>query len=360
MTPTRFIANAAIILVASMPCEARGQDATALARAGTTALEQHRFGEALSAFNEAVRIRPSDSGLSFGEGVAAFMLGQKEVARSSFERALTLTPGYLPAALWLADLHYRAGRLEEAISTCEAALQRAPRDRDLQKRLGHWRKERELERRFREIRTAHFIVLFEASADEALAGQVLERLEAAYSRIGNTLLVYPSQPITALIYSRQQFDDITKLAAWSTAGYDGRIRLPRSVAADQGDELDRVLSHEFVHALVEMLAGRTVPAWINEGLATALEPSSSAVIDPVTRTTWRSDLSRLHRSFIDLSRRDAEVAYASATEAVRRLIERHGATAVVALLEDLGRGAPFATAFEQRTAMRYEDFVANR
>ena len=31
---------------------------------------------------------------------------------------------------------------------------------------------------------------------------------------------------------------------------------------------------------------------------------------------------------------------------------------LVALLEDLARGAPFASAFHQRLAMRYEDFAA--
>jgi hypothetical protein len=40
------------------------------------------------------------------------------------------------------------------------------------------------------------------------------------------------------------------------------------------------------------------------------------------------------------------------------LIERRGVATLVALLEDLGRGAPFARAFHQRTAMRYEDFAA--
>ena len=57
--------------------------------------------------------------------------------------------------------------------------------------------------------------------------------------------------------------------------------------------------------------------------------------------------------------RDAEIAYASAARAVRRLIEQHGVAALVALLEDLARGAPFATAFHQRIAMRYEDFAAS-
>ena len=72
----------------------------------------------------------------------------------------------------------------------------------------------------------------------------------------------------------------------------------------------------------------------------------------------RPALSTLHRSFVGFSRRDAEIAYASAARAVRRLIERRGAAALVALLEDLARGAPFASAFHQRIAMRYEDFAA--
>ena len=128
---------------------------------------------------------------------------------------------------------------------------------------------------------------------------------------------------------------------------------------EQRDELDRVLSHEFVHAVVAMLGGRTVPAWVNEGLATVLEPAGSTDAEAtLARTDVRPALSKLHRSFVGLSRRDAEIAYASAARAVRRLIEQRGAAAVVALLEDLARGAPFASAFHQRIAMRYEDFAA--
>jgi hypothetical protein len=52
------------------------------------------------------------------------------------------------------------------------------------------------------------------------------------------------------------------------------------------------------------------------------------------------------------------VAYAYSTRAVRRMIELRGAYAVVALLQDLARGAQFAGAFQQRIMMRYEDFEA--
>jgi tetratricopeptide (TPR) repeat protein len=338
------------------PCAA--QDPAALARAGTAAIETRRFGDALEAFTQAAGMRPDDASLCFGAGVAAFMLGQDDVARTRFECALARNPEFLPAAVWLGDLHYRSGRLSEAISVYETARQRSPRGADLQQQLDDWRREHELQSRFHEARSPHFTALFEAAADEPLARRVIDRLEATYSRIGETLGVYPPRRVTVVLYTREQFSDITRLAAWSAAGFDGRIRVPLGAALDQPDELDRVLSHEFVHAVVAMLGGRAVPAWVNEGLATVLEPAGSMEVEALARPGARPALSKLHRSFVDLSTRDAEIAYASAARAVRRVIERRGAAAIVALLEDLGRGEPFARAFHQRIGMRYEEFSA--
>jgi tetratricopeptide (TPR) repeat protein len=339
--------------------DVRAQDPIALSRTGTAAIENQRFGDALAAFTTAAALQPGDASHCFGAGVAAYMLGQNDVAQTRFECALALNPNYLPAAVWLGDLHYRAGRLHEAISIYETARRRSPGARELQEPLVSWRKEQELQSRFHELRTEHFTALFEAATDRPFAREVVERLEAAYRRVGNALGVYPSQPIVVVLYTREQFGDITRLAAWSAAAYDGRIRVPLGSALDQRDELDRVLSHEFVHAVVASVGGRTVPAWVNEGLATMLEPAGpiDGEAAPV-RSDAGPGLSKLHRSFVGLSRRDAEIAYASAARAVRRLIDQRGAPAVVALLEDLARGAPFASAFHQRIAMRYEDFAA--
>jgi len=345
-------------LAAAAPSAA--QDSSALARAGTSAIEARRFGDALDAFTKASELRPDDASLCFGAGLAAFMLGRDEVAQSRFERALTLKADFLPAVKWLADLHYRAGRLADAISIYEAAQRRSPNGRELQPQLDEWRKESALQNRFHKMRSEHFTALFENGADEPLARRVVDRLEAAYSRIGGTLGVYPSQPTTVVFYTPEQFGDITKLAEWSVAGYDGRIRVPINDALDQPEELDRVLSHEFVHAVVARLGGRTVPAWVNEGLASVLEPAGSSELEAaLTRTDARPALAELHSGFVGFSTRDdAELAYASAARAVRRLIEKRGAPALVALLEDLGRGAPFDRAFHERIAMRYEDFAA--
>jgi tetratricopeptide (TPR) repeat protein len=334
-------------------------DPIALARAGTAAIEARRFGDALAAFTKAADMRPNDASLCFGAGVAAFMLGKNEEAQARFECALARNPAFVPAAMWLADLHYRAGRLADAISIYETAQQRSAKPRDLQPQLDLWRKELALQNRLRDARSEHFVVLFEAAVDEPLAADVIKRLERAYRRIVATVGVSPAQRITTVIYTRDQFNDITRLAEWSAAAYDGRIRVPVDETT-KASELDRILSHEFVHALVSQLGGRTVPAWINEGLATVLEPAGSGDVEAaLARTGERRTLSQLPDSFVGLSQHDAELAYASSARAVRRLIERRGIDALVALLEDLGQGAPFSRAFRQRLAMRYEDFSAS-
>jgi tetratricopeptide (TPR) repeat protein len=346
----------AACMAAADPCAA--EDPTALSRAGTAAIETRRFGDALEAFTKAAGMRPDDEGFCFGAGVAAFMLGQDHVAQTRFERAIALNPDFLPAVMWLGELHYRAGRLPEAISIYETAQRRSPKGRELQQQLDDWREEQELQGRFHELRSEHFTVHFEAGADERLARGVLERLEAAHWRVGTILGLFPPRPITVVLYTREQYRDITRLAAWSVAAYDGRIRVPLDGALDKPEELDRVLSHEFVHAVVAMVGGRAVPAWLNEGLATALESAEPWQAEAaLARTDARLALSNLHRSFVGLSTQDAEIAYASAARSVRRLIEQRGVAALVALLEDLGRGAPFTSAFHQRIAMRYEDFA---
>jgi tetratricopeptide (TPR) repeat protein len=355
----RFLAVPTLLLVAASAAadDSRGYDAIALARAGTAAIESGRFGDALEAFSKATKVRPRDASLCFGAGVAAFMLGQDEVAQARFECAVSRNPNLLEAAVWLGELHYRMGHLADAISVYESARYHPAWTNDLQQKLERWRKEQALQSRFHEARTTHFIALFESAADEPIACDVLDRLEAAYRRIGSVLGAYPSRRITVVLYSRDQFDEITRLAGWSVAAFDGRIRLPLGDGLARPGELDRVLSHEYVHALLTTLGGRTVPAWMSEGLATVLEPASTAEDATSPPADRLMALTTLERGFIDLSMRDAEIAYEAGARAVRSLIDRRGMPALVALLDDLAHGEPFPRAFHQRLAMRYEEFA---
>jgi hypothetical protein len=339
--------------------QAPRSDAHTLLQQAAAALEGQRFGDALDAFTRASTLVPRDPSVCVGAGIAATKLGRNDEAEAWFQRALTLAPGLTAASEWLGELQYHEGRLKEAIATVESALKLAPKAGVLERRLNDWRKETQLQDRFYESRGAHFVVLFEGPADESLARRVVELLEQAYWRIGGVLTAYPPKPIQVVLYTSEQFRDITRMPAWTAAAYDGRIRVPIKGALADLEQLDRVLAHEFVHAVVAMLGGRNVPVWVNEGLAVTLEPGAKDDVDAVlAHARTRPALQGLHGSFSRLSAEDASVAYAVSAHAVKRMIDLRGPYAAVALLQDLARGAEFASAFQQRVAMRYEDFQA--
>jgi hypothetical protein len=207
------------------------------------------------------------------------------------------------------------------------------------------------------VHGAHFSVMFQGPADNAVARRIVDRLEAAYWRVGDALAAYPTEPVTVVLYSLEQYRDATRLPQWTAAVYDGRIHLPMGAALQQTEDLDRLLGHELVHAVVAMVGGGNVPTWLNEGLATAFESGRAEELehDLAAASSWPR-LSDLHYSFVKFDADQAHLAYALSARAVRRMQELRGPGAVVALLRDLSLGVPFDSAFHQRMAMPYEEF----
>jgi tetratricopeptide (TPR) repeat protein len=326
-----------------------------LAAAGWTAIEERRFSDALEAFTAAAGPGRNDPALCTGAGFAAFMLGQDVEAQGWLERALKLVPQNTDASLLLGELHHRAGRVGEAVATYEAAIKYAPDEPVLSEKLGLWRKDVTFRAGSYESRGAHFSVLFQGPADEMLARRAVDMLEEAYWRVGTALTTYPTRTITVVLYTEEQFQDITLSPTWAAGSYDGTIRIPTRGALDQPEELERILAHEFVHAVVASIGGRNVPAWLNEGLASMLESDAGA--DEATLAgADRVPLSQLERSFSRLTAEQARRAYAQSALAVQKAVQLRGTSAIVTLLEDLRRGVPLASAFYQRLSMRYEDF----
>ena len=359
----RNVVAALLLLAYAHPSLAQreAKDPQALAKEGATALNERRFDDALTAFTAAAAQLPNDGNVAFGAGLAAFMLGRAGDAETWLVRALKLLPNLTQASIVLGELQHRSGRLEDAIATYEAALKLAAKGNtgQLDDRLAAWRKEQQLVGRFSRSQGTHFTVLFEGPVDEILARRIVDHLESAYLRVGESLRAYPTQTITVVLYTTQQFQDITRVPAWTAAAYDGRIHIPVRGASDQTEQLDRVLTHEFVHAVVANIGGPAVPVWMNEGLATTLEPGGVEQSDALlAAVSVRPPLQELHGSFARLNGAQAQLAYAYSTYAVRRIIQLRGANAVVAVLRDLARGVDFDTAFGKHVEMRYSDFDA--
>jgi tetratricopeptide (TPR) repeat protein len=333
-----------------------------LERAGWEALGSGRARAAADAFREALANDPKNARLHLGAAMAAAQERRDTDARASCERALELEPSLTRARALLGQVLYRLKDLPAAIRTYEtlvAGLTDTGEKGDAQATLERWRRESELHDRMQQAIGDHFTVSFEGPEEAALAAQALDALDRAYWRIGQALSVYPSRPIAVVLYTSEQFRDITRSPSWAAGAYDGTIRVPMRGAPDAPKELERVLAHEFTHAVIRGLATRGVPAWLNEGLASALEDGDLGWAEVRMADSKAVPLRTLQSGFGRYSGNQAAVAYATSAIAARRLLDEAGGVAVANLLRDLGEGAAFEAAFLRRVQRPFADFQAS-
>ena len=329
------------------------------ARAGWEAIRAGRHNQAAEAFRASIHANSREPTVHFGAGLAAFLMGEPRQAQQELEEALRLAPELTEASTLLGEVLYRGNDLNGAIRVYEDAAAYAPGHRPLIARLDEWRKQASLDREFFQSQGTHFTVLFDGPSDEPLAAKTVEILEQAYWRIGSALSTFPDQNITVVLYTEEQFRDVTRSPDWTVGVFDGRIKLPVRGALQRTHELERILSHEFTHVLIRSIAPRGVPTWLNEGLAIAFEASDDT---PRRRSRQAADevrlsARRLASGFRELSGDEARAAYSQSAVATQALIDRQGTPAIVALLHDIARGEPFIQSFEYRMLMRYSEFL---
>jgi len=328
-----------------------------LGRQGWEAIQSGKIQDAARAFDEAIAANPQEATFYLGAGLAAHLQGQEKEAQAALQQALRRNPKLTAASLLLGELAYRAGDLEAAIKTYDDALAVEPNQAQIKSRLESWRKEAALHSGFLQNLSPHFTVLFEGPAEQRLAAAAVDALEAAYWRIGTALLAYPPTVITVVLYTDEQFRDITRSPTWAGGVFDGKIRVPMRGALNDPRQLEKVLAHEFTHALVKSLAPRGVPTWVDEGLAVVFEMGDLKWAERLARQgPSLIPLPRLHDGFLSLPAEQVPLAYAESALAVRMLIERGGIPALTALLRDLAEGQEFAQAFERRVFLSYPEF----
>ena len=331
-----------------------------LEQAGWNAIRSGDFKTATDAFSEAAKLDPKNAMLWLGAGTAEFLLRHDDEARARLEHALALDPKLTRARAQLAQVFKRQGDLTEAIRLYESVAADAPDDAGVRDTLDRWKREKDLHDRMRLEIGDHFTVSFEGPEDAAMAAQALESLNKAFWRISEVFGTFPAKSIPVVLYSGQQFSDITRSPQWAAAAFDGIIRVPMRGAGEQGEDLDRVLAHEFAHALIRSLTTRALPTWLNEGLASVLESDDlSWATSRVEKLPKLPSLAMLSGPFGRLSGADAQVAYAASAVAAKRLLDEAGGAAIASLLRDLGGGVEFEAAFLHRIQKSLADFDAS-
>jgi tetratricopeptide (TPR) repeat protein len=293
------------------------------ARAGWEAIQRGDGEKAVSAFRAQLAANPNDARALTGAALAAHLTGRDDQALSYAKRAVQVEPGNAYAHYIVGQLAYAQGDLDLAIKSYERVVTIAPGSPEIYQQLQGWKQEAALHDSYATRPTARFNVMFEGTTQQGIAARVSATLETAYARVGASL-GYPPETVTAILYTGEQFHDITKSPAWAAGAYDGRIRIPVRGALDQGAELDRVVTHEYVHAVIRQLYPQ-IPHWLNEGLATCFEPvDHRALVARMRAADAMIPLARLSESFQTLDGAEALVAYAESYLAAKALAERLG------------------------------------
>ena len=302
------------------------------------ALERHDAEQAASLFDKALHDRPNDPVLHLGVGSAAYALGRTDAALGALKKAVALDPEFAEAQIMLGQVAYARGDSVLAIRSMEKAATIRPGDAEVEDFLNRWRRESSVHFEFLEKPSEHFRVLYEGNTQQGIGDRVVRALEREHGRIGRILNTSPDRTLTVVLYTDRDFQDITRSPSWAAGNYDGRIRLAVGGTIPSGD-LERVATHELVHAFVATIAPRRVPAWLNEGLASYLESSDHSWAPAVIRQA-RSlvPLEALGDGFSSLDEQHAPVAYAESAIAAEILCTQLGSN-IGAFLEMVGNGS---------------------
>lgn len=237
--------------------------------------------------------------------------------------------------------YYGMNRQGQAIEAWKKALALRP-DTDTQAALDKAQWDQTEEDSYRENESAHFQLKYNGAAQPTLAREVLHTLEGHFEEIASELNYTPPEPIGVVLYTQQEFSDITRAPGWVGALNDGRIRVPVQGLTSVDSELSRVLKHELTHSFIGQKTHGRAPTWIQEGVAQWMEGKRSdenaAVLIQVYDAGESAPLGQLEGSWMGLPGDVARYAYAWALANIEYIVETQGMGDVERILDHIAAG----------------------
>jgi tetratricopeptide (TPR) repeat protein len=315
---------------------------------------------ARDSFENALRYQDSGVEARAGLGMVYFHQREDRSAERELKRVLELDPRFAGAYQVLGELSYRNDDLETAISYWEKAVELDPSAAGLREKLERVRKEQRTEKDFNRDVTSHFLTKYEGREKIEAGRIILKILEDAYGEVGRALSFYPDREIQVILYSGEQFREVTDAPGWSAGVYDGKIRIPIGGIEQETPALRRLLYHEYTHAVVRSLTPRC-PTWLNEGLAQHFEgrdidSGQRGALKRIAGEGKLPSLSKLEGPFTGLGADQAAYTYLVSLSAVRYMIDEFGIYRVRYVLDELAAGADPRKALAAGLALSGDEF----
>jgi len=297
---------------------------------------------------------------------ALLVASQIDIARQQYSEALdhlyvasTVKPDSPDVLTLQGYAHYYAEGPERALRFWSQSLAIRPDDR-LRQRVEQVEREAAVEGSFQQAESGNFLLSWEGSeVSRSFSREVLESLERRFRELQISLDYTPREPIAVILYTTQQFADITQSPSWAGAINDGKVRVPVQGLSSMTPGLEQVLKHEMVHSFVHRIAEGRCPTWFNEGLAQMESAEDLGRYGPALAKLYSQSrqvpLVKLEGSFQGLTSSGAALAYAESHAAVEMLRDRYGAYQLPGLLRSLGTGKTMEQALREALRMTYED-----
>lgn len=294
--------------------------------------------EAVGHINRAMRLAPNDLNVLLNAAYLHLRQSEFTVAQQLLDRGAQIAPDSADVTKLLGWAYYGQNKIPEAVAAWKKSLA-IRKDGDVEQALEKAQRDAATESDFREGETNHFRVRYSGQEEPALAKDVLSTLEQHFSDIRDTLNYTPAEPIGVILYTNQEFSDITKAPTWVGALNDGRIRIPVQGLTSVSSDLSRVLRHELTHSFIQQKTAGRCPTWLQEGIAQWMEGQRSAQSASALAAAFDANsgvgLQSLEPSWMNLSSHDAGMAYPWSLAVVEAMIEGRGMTDLDHLLDEL-------------------------
>jgi len=335
--------------ISRLEAAAQGGNAAAINRvavahhaAAQLELKSGESEQAINHYRRALTFAPEQTGLLLQIAYLHLRRSEYTPALDYLERARRASPESPEVAKLAGWALYGQNRTEQAVEEWQRALRLRP-DGQVEQALEKARQELNVETRYREGESRHFVLRYHGGAAPELAREVLRTLEEHFRTIEPELNFTPAEPIGVILYTNQAFADITRAPAWVGAINDGRIRVPVQGLSSMTAELSRVLRHELAHSFIQMKTGGKCPVWLNEGIAQWLEGQRSGEYAALLVTAYERKasvpLKVLEGSWMNLPDQMAGYSYSWSLGVVEYIIATSGMRDIERLLEQIAAGS---------------------
>ncbi|MDD5774107.1 MAG: peptidase MA family metallohydrolase [bacterium] len=322
----------------------------------------NKLDDAIEMLLKAMEYNPGDTLFPKNAGIMYYNNGNFVKAGELFSRVLEIDNKDIFAHEYLGRSYYYSNLLKKALTELNTAVDLDPGNSSLLKFKEKVENETRIENSFQKTSQEIFVIQYDYQTEFRFTSIILNTLLEAYWRIIRDLSYYSKKEfkIPVIIYTKKAFKDIEH-PEWAGAIYDGKIRIPVENLNEQKDkELKDFIYHELTHAILYYYCnGRTLPVWLNEGIA-QLEEINQRDIHAVKKLLKGKQLLHLkdrEKSFSDLTDpKIVEIAYLQSYLAVNFILERYSKQALLDILKKLSENKSIEDAILTTLFIDYDQF----